>query len=187
MNGQERGKGEDNDKAAKGRCGLSDATYFAYLATVVEYQLACANAWFHGINTLDECIVLACLVSNHSLLRNYGQLSPIIPEIERRFWRCLDYLRDTQFFHMHQLYHLEYYLVCIGTITSVRRAGPFEDRVVKIIEQMGRRKTGSIQAFHELCDILEQYGWSESVCLTLYATIWNRASDIRVVKEEHHS
>ncbi|KAK5937416.1 hypothetical protein PMZ80_010423 [Knufia obscura] len=173
------------DKAAKGRCTPSQSTYFAYLANVVEYQLACANSVLHGTNTLDECIVLACLVSNHSLLRNYGQLAPSIPEIERRLWRCLDHLRGEQYFQIHRLLDVEFYLVCMGTVTSVRRASPFEERMVNIMGQM-RRNSSLVPAFYDLCDILEKYGWSESVCLTLYARIWNKSSDMQLVEAGQH-
>ena len=174
------------DKAAKGRGTPSEATYFAYLANVVEYQLACENSDHRDTNTLNECVVLACLVNNHTLLRNYGNISPSLPEIEKRLWRCLDYLRDSQFFEMHRVFDLEYYLVCIGAITSVRRTSPFEDRAGRIIVHLRQRNNGPVQTFHELCDILEKYGWSESVCLTLYARIWNKSTEAQLIKKEPH-
>lgn len=55
------------DKAARGRGTPSEATYFFYFANVVECQLANVNARYHDTNTTDECLVLACLVSNHTL------------------------------------------------------------------------------------------------------------------------
>lgn len=66
------------DKAARGRCPPSSVTYFAYIANVVEHQLACANSELHGTNTLNECLVLALLMNNRSSLWKYGLLSPVV-------------------------------------------------------------------------------------------------------------
>lgn len=165
------------DKAAKGRGTPSEATYFSYFANVVECQLANANARYHETNSIDECLVLGGLISNHTLLRNYGQLNPIVATLETRFWKCLTCLREKNCFSPYGLHDLELYLVCVGTITTVRRPSPFEQRSLKILAEMRKDGTCSVRTFHELCDVMEMYGWSESVCVKMYARIWSRSED----------
>ena len=172
------------DLAARGRGTASQGTYFAYLANVVEYQLAVENAKQAGTNTLNECITLACLLGNHVLLRNYGQLAPSIPPLEARLWRCFEELRSKRFFASHKVQELEVYLTCIGTLTSVRRTSPYENKTIELMAEF-REDTGKlVQAFYQVCDILENYGWSESACLMHYAKIWNRAVGDMKVEED---
>jgi len=166
------------NKAARGRGTPSEATYFFYFANVVEYQLTNANARYHDTNTTDECLILACLVSNHTLLRNYGQLSPAVQIVEARMWKCLAYLRENNHFLPYGLHDLELYLACVCTITSIRTPSPFEHRAIDILAQIRKKSTCSVHTFYELCDVMERYGWSESVCLTLYARLWNKSSDM---------
>lgn len=165
------------DRVAKGINESSEATYFAYLANVVEYQLACINEQYHGTNTLEECIVLAILIGNYTLLRNHRQLAPCVPLFEVRFWRCLDKLRNRDTFLEPGLQDLEYYLVCIGTLTSVRRPSPFEKKCIVIMGELWEGGAGYVQDFDQLCDAMDKYGWSNSVCLKLYSKIWLKSSD----------
>ena len=79
---------------------------------------------------------------------------------------------------------LEVYLTCIGTLTSVRRTSPYENKTIELMAEF-REDTGKlVQAFYQVCDILENYGWSESACLMHYAKIWNRAVGDMKVEED---
>lgn len=165
------------DRAAKGINESSEATYFAYLANVVEYQLACTNERYHDTNTLEECVILAILIGNYTLLRNHRQLAPCVPIFEVRFWKCLDKLRDRDTFLAPGLQELEYYLVCVGTLTSVRRPSPFEKKSTVIMGDLRKGGFGGVQDFKQLCGVMDKYGWSISVCLKLFSRIWNESLD----------
>lgn len=171
------------DRVAQGIYRSSEATYFRYLANVVEYELACANKQYHDTDTLEECIILSILLSNNSLLRNYGQLAPHVSVFENRFWRCLDELRRKDHFGVAGLRELECYLVCVGTITSVRRPSPYEDKVINMLADLRRGGPGCVQEFDHFCCVMNRYGWSQSACLKLYTRVWN--ASLSLIDMEH--
>lgn len=170
------------DRAAKGKGTSSEATYFAYLASVVEYRLACLNAKISDSNTLDECIILACLLSNHILLRNYGQMSPSVRSLEARFWQRFENLRSEGFFRNHNLHELEIFFACVGILSLTRKLSSVEDKAVGVLVQLRRQASPPVQEFEELCNVMESYGWAESVCLTLYVKLWNKVTRLLLIE-----
>lgn len=170
------------DMAATGTCSASNATYFAYLSNVVEFQLSTANAKYHQTNTLDRCLLLGVTLFNHTVFRNARSLAPTIPLIEQRFWQYLQSLQDQGFFHRYELSDLELYLACLGTITSLRRPSHYTEKNIHVLFRLRETQVNEVRTFENLCDIMDRYGWSASVCSALYVEIWKRSSDFMAIE-----
>ena len=82
------------DRAARKKANNKESIYFGYLASVVEYQLAELNATYDETGTVEELLTLTLLLINHTIFRNYGTVSPIMPTLESRFWRCFRQIRN---------------------------------------------------------------------------------------------
>lgn len=164
------------DRAATGSVSPSEATYFAYLANVVEYQLACANALYRDTNTLDEIIVLACLLGNVAIMRNYGQISPLTWTVESRFWVCLERLKERKIFDRPGHRSLEWYLTCTGVLTATRGKCQYEQRVLQEMVRFRLDPHIPLKDFHQLCSTMDDYGWCKNPCLPLFSRLWHESS-----------
>lgn len=164
------------DRAARSEVIPSEATYFAYLAHVLEYQLACANALYRDTNTLEECITLACILGNVVLMRNCGQISPIAWTVEDRLWRCLERTKESILFRRPELCRFEWYLTCIGMITATRGKCKYEQKVIEELVRFRRNPYQPLKDYEELCRTMDDYGWCRSPCLSLFSRVWNESS-----------
>lgn len=172
------------DNAAKGLREPSNDSYFAYLSNAVECQLAVANAKHHDTETLDECLILALVIFNHTVFRNSRRLAPPVQLFERRFWTRFRAIRERKFFLRHDLVDLECYLACIGTITSLRHPSSVTEQTIQVLVELRTMEKSPVPDYNALCGVMEKYGWPRIVCFNLYRSIWDKSLSHGLVQGE---
>lgn len=161
------------DRAARKVVTIAETHYFSYLASVVEYQLANLNATYHDTGSLDDCLTLALLLLNHSIFRNYGQVSPIIPILESRFWHCFEKLRHDSRLVSNDLL---IWLTFTGVISHVRRPCPFMEDAVKVLAEI-RVEQPRLTFDTVKVLALDKYTWSATVQEHVFRQIWEQVID----------
>ncbi len=173
------------DRAAKKEATNKEATYFAYLASVVEYQTAELNATYNETGTLQELFTLALLLINHTIYRNYGNVTPIMPLLESRFWRCFRQVRNQGVLNVRELRDLELWFAFTGTISETRRKCPFLDNAVEVLASE-RRKRPYLTYDYIRTRALDPYIWSAAVQDHVFQKLWQFVEEGTpyVVKDE---
>jgi hypothetical protein len=158
-------------RACRGQVSSTELTYFAYLSNVVEFQLTELNSSFHAFISLDYCLILAGLLVNYTILRNYASVNPLAHVLEDRFWNHLDNL-ETQNINLPP--PLKLWLVFTGSIISVRIPDKYEERTISITSKM--MQDGKIPMdFSYAVASFNRFIWSEPVQRVAFHAMWARA------------
>jgi hypothetical protein len=73
------------NRAAHKRIHEQETTYFDYLATAIEYQLAELKVFHHNVGNLERMLTLAFVLINLTVFRNHSNISPFVLIVEERF------------------------------------------------------------------------------------------------------
>lgn len=107
--------------------------------------------------------MLAFLLISHVIFRNYGNISPIVPVLETRFWTCFDAMRQED---LDKILGGEFFLLWLaftGATTGCRLASIFEDVAVKALRELraGKNIQHRLDSFEQVrVRILDLYLWS---------------------------
>ena len=165
------------NKAILRQVTKAESLYFDYLANVVEFQLSELNVLHqsedhHHQEILDECLTQGLLLVNHTLLRNYGQLSPIFTLIEAQFWACFNSIWERR---REMPPDLLVWLVFTGVISSVRAPCQFMDKAAVFLSEL--IKTDVVKTFTDAREIFQRYIWWEAIQTNALSALWQRAYD----------
>lgn len=162
------------NRAAHKRIHEQETTYFDYLNTAVEYQLAELNFIHHNASNLEDMLTLAFLLIDLTIFRNYGNISPLVPIVEERFWRCFTNLRGEGLPGIENSAQLFTWLAFTGAITQTRRKCPYVKTAVLALLGI-RKETGkqSISSFDQISrNVLDLYLWCLPVQKHVCEAIW---------------
>lgn len=168
------------DRATRQKHHEQETTYFPYLATAVECQLAELNALHHDTSSIEDMLTLAFLLINHTIFRNYGSISPIVPIIEARFWRCFEVFRQDRLPDNPESEFLFIWLAFTGIITQARCKCRFVKTAVSVLLEISKwKEQQSIQTFEQIrTNVLDRYLWSRTVLQHVYEPIWQEVLDL---------